>query len=49
MRYDEPAQIAELNGPHRRYRVADTETWAHPVPTREGILIKDLDSLALWR
>ncbi len=35
--------------PKRRYTVADTETWAHPVPTSEGILIKDLESLALWR
>ncbi len=42
-------QDAKAFEPHRRYRVADTETWAHPVPTKVGILIKELDSLALWR
>ena len=40
-------QDAKAFEPHRRYRVADTETWAHPVPTKVGILIKELDSLAL--
>lgn len=34
--------------PLRRYTVADSQTWAHPVPTRGGFLIKDLSSLALW-
>ena len=33
----------------RRYTVADSPTWAHPVPTAAGILIKDERSLALWR
>lgn len=23
-------------------------TWSHPVPSREGILIKDFEGLALW-
>ena len=32
----------------RTYSVADTPTWAHPVPTTEGILIKDKETLALW-
>jgi outer membrane protein assembly factor BamB len=31
------------------YEVADTPTWAHPVFTSMGMLIKDLDSLTLWR
>jgi outer membrane protein assembly factor BamB len=34
--------------PERRYSVADTPTWAHPVPTRRGILVKDEASLSLW-
>ena len=35
--------------PVRRYTVAESETWAHPAPLGpRGILIKDLDSLALW-
>ncbi|HUX17391.1 MAG TPA: PQQ-binding-like beta-propeller repeat protein [Phycisphaerae bacterium] len=33
----------------RRYTVADSPTWAHPVPTAAGILIKDERSLTLWR
>jgi len=33
----------------RTYTVADTPTWAHPALTREGILVKDRESLALWR
>jgi outer membrane protein assembly factor BamB len=32
----------------KRYPMADTPTWAHVVPVRGGVLIKDLDSLALW-
>jgi hypothetical protein len=35
--------------PVRSYTVADSPTWAHPVPLgTNGILIKDVDSLALW-
>ena len=30
------------------YEVATTPTWAHPAFTSQGVLIKDLDSLALW-
>ncbi len=30
------------------YKVADNEVYAHPVPARKGIYIKDQDSLALW-
>lgn len=32
----------------RTYDVADSPTWAHPVPTSAGILIKDEQSLVLW-
>ena len=34
--------------PLRRYTVADSETWAHPVVLPEGILVKDLNRLSLW-
>ncbi len=39
---------ADEFAPLRRYTVADSQTWAHPVVTRHGFLIKDLSSLALW-
>lgn len=32
----------------RRYTVADSPTWAHPVVLDAGILIKDASNLALW-
>jgi outer membrane protein assembly factor BamB len=32
----------------RRYTVAESPTWAHPLVFDRGIAIKDLDSLALW-
>ena len=32
----------------RTYKVADRETWAHPVVLSGGILVKDLNSLAYW-
>jgi outer membrane protein assembly factor BamB len=35
--------------PVRRYAVADSSTWAHPVPTPSGLLVKDESRLALWR
>jgi outer membrane protein assembly factor BamB len=31
-----------------RYKVADTQTWAHPVITDRGVLIKDKTQLTLW-
>jgi outer membrane protein assembly factor BamB len=34
--------------PLRRYRVADTPTWAHPVVLRNGVAIKDATTLAFW-
>jgi outer membrane protein assembly factor BamB len=33
----------------RRYTVAASPTWAHPVVTRAGIVVKDAETLALWR
>ena len=32
----------------RKYSVADSPTWAHPVVLGRGILIKDATNLALW-
>jgi len=32
----------------RKYSVADSPTWAHPVVMGHGILIKDATNLALW-
>jgi len=34
--------------PLRRYKVADSPTWAHPLVLEKGIVIKDADSLAFW-
>ena len=34
--------------PLRRYKVADSPTWAHPVILDNAIVIKDADSLALF-
>jgi outer membrane protein assembly factor BamB len=34
--------------PLRRYTVAQSQTWAHPVVLPEGILIKEYDRLSLW-
>jgi outer membrane protein assembly factor BamB len=34
--------------PLRRYQVADSPTWAHPVVLGKQILIKDASTLALW-
>jgi outer membrane protein assembly factor BamB len=31
------------------YTVAPSPTWAHAVPTEAGILVKDLETLTLWR
>ncbi len=39
---------ADSYEPLVEYEVAATPTWAHPVFTSQGVLIKDLDSLALW-
>jgi outer membrane protein assembly factor BamB len=34
--------------PMRRYKVADSPTWAHPLVLEKGIVIKDADSITLW-
>jgi outer membrane protein assembly factor BamB len=34
--------------PLRRYTVAESPTWAHPLILEKGIVIKDADSLAFW-
>ena len=34
--------------PVRRYKVADTETWAQPVISGNRIFVKDVSSLTLW-
>ncbi|HJS57571.1 MAG TPA: PQQ-binding-like beta-propeller repeat protein [Vicinamibacteria bacterium] len=34
--------------PTRRYRVAEGPTYAHPVPTDLGVLVKDEDGLSLF-
>jgi outer membrane protein assembly factor BamB len=40
---------ADRFAPVATYAVAQSPTWAHPVPTAKGVLVKDLDSLALLR
>jgi len=35
--------------PLATYTVAETATWAHPVPVRGGFLVKDANSLTLFR
>jgi outer membrane protein assembly factor BamB len=37
-------QYAEL----AKYKVADTETWAHPIVAGKRVFIRDRDSVALW-
>jgi outer membrane protein assembly factor BamB len=34
--------------PLRRYKVADSPTWAHPLALERGIVIKDAESLTFW-
>ena len=34
--------------PVRKYSVANSPTWAHPVVLDSRVLVKDLDTLALW-
>jgi hypothetical protein len=40
---------AATYAPRATYTVADSPTWAHPVPTAAGLLVKDLNTLALWK
>jgi outer membrane protein assembly factor BamB len=39
-----PAKYEEL----RRYKVADSQTWGHPVLLGRFVVIRDADSIALW-
>ena len=32
----------------KRYTVADSPIWAHPVPVEKGVLIKDAETLSYW-
>lgn len=45
--------VLKMDGPAfapvATYTVAAAATWAHPVPTTRGVLVKDVDSLALLR
>jgi outer membrane protein assembly factor BamB len=34
--------------PIKRYTVAESPVWAHPVPAGRGVLIKDAEKLAYW-
>jgi outer membrane protein assembly factor BamB len=34
--------------PLRHYQVAESPTWAHPLVLRNGVVIKDATTLALW-
>ena len=42
-------QKVDTFAPARRYRVAESPTWAHPVVTGEGVLVKDRDHQAYLR
>ncbi|MCI0446930.1 hypothetical protein L0152_27475, partial [bacterium] len=33
----------------KTYNVSNSSTWAHPVPVSSGLLIKNDDSLILWK
>jgi outer membrane protein assembly factor BamB len=35
--------------PVRTWTVAESATWAHPLVTSGGVLVKDVDTLAFWR
>jgi len=45
--------IAQSNqtvfSPVRQYKIAESATWAHPALVNDGIVIKDANSLALWK
>jgi len=34
--------------PIKRYTIAESPVWAHPVPAGRGVLIKDAEKLAFW-
>jgi outer membrane protein assembly factor BamB len=33
----------------KRYKVAESQTWAHPVVLGSDLVIRDADSIAVWR
>ena len=35
--------------PGQRHELAESPTWAHPVPLADGLLIKDATTLGCWR
>jgi hypothetical protein len=35
--------------PLATYTVAESATWAHPAPVPGGLLVKDVDTLALYK
>lgn len=39
---------AERFEPKATYQVAESATWAHPVPTGQGLLVRDTKNLTLW-
>jgi len=39
---------AESFKPLARWKMADSPTWAHPIWTIRGVLVKDWDTLTLW-
>jgi outer membrane protein assembly factor BamB len=52
LRDDAQLIIAKASGarfePLRTYTVADSPTWAHPLILRNGVVIKDANTLAFW-
>jgi outer membrane protein assembly factor BamB len=42
-------QGGDAFAPKRSWKVADSPTWAHPVVLDEGVLVKDVETLALVR
>ncbi len=43
------AKSAKAFDPLQKYTVAESATYAHPIPLNKGVLIKDATSLALWQ
>lgn len=43
------AKDAAAFRPLRTWKVAESATWAHPVVLEGALLVKDVDTLALWR
>jgi hypothetical protein len=43
------ARDAPAFKPLRTWKVAESATWAHPALLEGIVLVKDVDTLALWR